>query len=383
MFYVMSYTNKYISSLLSLVLCLFVSLPSIILEGQEQRNADIKSQSERIAQLSTAYANDRYTKVNENSFTSFDLDKAYSDGVKYNDVSFVATHNSYQTACTSAYKKLYGNLSTVTFGLVDDEITEFNSDTLTEQFNLGIRSIELDVETIVDNGKVSFVCSHSPVIDMTSNCYNFELALKEIKMWSDANPNHIPVTIIIEPKKVFIPDIGMRYFNLQYVNALDNMLRDVLGDTLITPSDMMGEHSSLKEMRETDDWMTLSETNGHVIVLLHDTTVTEKYIAQDESIKSQAMFPMLRYKDRDKSYASFLLVNKPDDAVKYGSELLEKNLIFRTQVDEYGSHTDEKRANAFASGAQILSTDYPVKNDMTSIDYFVSFEDGYTMSLTK
>ena len=159
------------------------------------------------------------------------------------------------------------------------------------------------------------------------------------------------------------------------------MLRNVFGDKLITPGKMMGNHSSLKEMREDDDWMTLKETSGHIMVLLHDTTVTDKYINQDKSLKTQAMFPMLRYKSADESYASFLLINKPADAVKYGKELTDKNIVFRTQVDEYGNHTDEKRDNALASGAQILSTDYPVKADMTNVNYYVSFHDNRTVRL--
>ena len=212
---------------------------------------------------------------------------------------------------------------------------------------------------------------------LTSSCYDFSLALEEIKMWSDANPKHLPITVIIEPKKLFLLEYGMRFFNMEYAKALDALLRDVLGESLLTPADMMGDYPSLKAMREADGWLPLEDCAGKVIVLLHDTTVTGKYIKQDETIKSQAMFPMLRYRDRDKDYASFLIVNKPKDIAEYSQELIfEKNLVVRTRVDTYGSYKDEDRILTFDSCAQILSTDYPPKADMSDVQYAVTFDNG-------
>lgn len=368
---------KYILSLLSVILFIFIGLPDVICENMSARETDIADQIERVQTLSENYANGNYKKADESALAGFDVEKAYADGVKFNEVAYIATHNSYQLQSVPSYQQIYRNLETVTFGLVDGNAPLYNSDTLTEQFNAGIRSIELDIETVVDGESVKFVCSHSPLIDMTSSCYDFELALEEIRMWSDANPRHLPITVIIEPKQVFLLDNGMRFFNLKYANKVDELLSEVFGDKLITPADMMGDHASLKEMREADDWLTLEECAGKVVVLLHDTTVTNKYIKQDESIKSQAMFPMLRYKDRDKSYASFLIDNKPKDIAKHSQELIyEKNLIVRARVDSFGSHNEEDRKLTLESGAQILSTDYPPRADMTDIDYYVDFAPG-------
>jgi hypothetical protein len=368
---------KFIASLLSVILFIFIGLPDVICENMSAREVNIAEQIERMAVLSEAYESGNYQKVNESQLAGFDVEKAYTDGVKFNEVAYIATHNSYQLESVESYQKIYRNLETVTFGLVDGNAPLYNSDTLTEQFNAGIRSIELDIETVVDGDDVSFVCSHSPLIDMTSSCYDFELALEEIRMWSDANPRHLPITVIVEPKIAFLLDKGMRFFNLEYANRVDSLLREVFGDKLITPADMMGDHTSLKEMRDADDWLTLEECAGKVVVLLHDTTVTNKYIKQDESIKSQAMFPMLRYKDRDKSYASFLIDNKPKDIAKHSQELIyEKNLIVRTRVDSFGSYNEEDRKLTLESGAQILSTDYPPRADMNGVEYYVDFGNG-------
>lgn len=369
---------KFISSLLSLILFVFTGLPNVIKENKDARVENIQEQISRIEELSELYASGNYTPVNESLLAGFDVEKAYADGVKFNEVAYIATHNSYQLTSVPSYQKVYRDLENATFGLISGDAPLYCSDTLTEQFNVGIRSIELDIETVVSEDKVKFVCSHSPLIDMTSSCYDFELALEEIKMWSDANPRHLPISIIIEPKEFFLLENGMRFINLEYVNELDKILREKLGDKLITPAEMMGDYDSLKEMRENNGWMELEDCAGRVAVFFHDTDgVTGNYIKQDESIKTQAMFPMLRYRDRDKSYASVLIVNNPDDIEKHSAELIyEKNLIVRTRVDTYGSYSEDDRRKTLESGAQILSTDYPKKADMADVDYYVAFGNG-------
>ena len=187
----------------------------------------------------------------------------------------------------------------------------------------------------------------------------------------------MPVAIIIEPKTLFIPMENMKFFNLDYALVLEELLRNALGDKLFTPKDMLREYNSFAEMRFADDWCEAEDMLGKVLVLLHDTAVTEEYIALDESIKTQAMFPMLRYDDKDLSYASFLLINDPTEALEASEEIIgEYNLIVRTQVDTFTSVSQEKRENAMLSGAQILSTDYPVRNDLTAESYAVSFDNS-------
>ncbi len=375
---VLHWAAKYVGCLLAVILAVFTTLPSIVTENKNAMEANRIEQIERIESLSQAYESGSYNKVDESAVAGFDVQKAYRDGVKFNEVAYIATHNSYQLQGVQSMKTLYDDLEVVTFGLLNEQKPYFYSDTLTEQFNLGIRSIELDIETVVDGEKLSFICSHNPLTDGTTTCYDFKLALEEIKMWSDANPNHLPVTIIIEPKNNAVNPDNIKKFTFEHTDEFDALLREVLGDTLLTPAEMMGNHASLKEMREADDWLALDEVKGKVLFLLHEAgSTTEKYIAVDESIKTQAMFPMLRYDDRDLSYASFLLVNEPRDIEKYADELIyEKNLVVRTRVDSFGNRSENDRLVTMSSGAQILSTDYPPKADMTGVDYVVDFEPG-------
>ena len=92
---------------------------------------------------------------------------------------------------------------------------------------------------------------------------------------------------------------------------------------------------------------------------------------------------MLRYDSRDKNYASFLLINKPKDIQAQADEVLEKNLIIRTRSDNYGSYKETDSQIALNSGAQIVSTDYPPKADLSKAERVVTFNGGYTVSIVK
>lgn len=350
-----------------------------IVAGNEAVDENIQYQKDRMSYLKNEfYVN--YTPCDESKIASFDIEEAIKRGVKFNELQFLGTHNSYQLAPTEEYKKLYNSLSDLTLGLVSKDKAEFCMDSLTEQFELGIRSVELDIETVDKNGNVGFIVSHNPIYDNTSSCYDFELALEEIKLWSDNNPGHLPITVIIEPKKNVPAVRDLKNFSIKYANIFDELIREKMGDTLLTPKDMMGEYESLKEMREDDGWLTIDKALGKVIFLLHDTTVTSDYIKQDESVKSQAMFPMLRYSDRNKSYASFIIDNKPDEAVSHEAEAIDKcNLIVRTRADSFPNFSEKRYENTNNCSSQIISTDYPVRTKESKFHTY-SF-DGYTVKL--
>lgn len=370
--------------IISLIISTLFLLGANIKAAQARLETDISDQIERIGQLEQGYKSGKLPHTDEASFYDGDLNADLQSGMRFNELSFIATHNSYQTESLPEFRQIYKNLSQLTFGLVKSEKGGLDSETLTEQFNLGIRSIEMDIETKVENGNISFVCLHSPVTDMTTNSYDFSLALKEIKMWSDYNPRHLPITIIIEPKKASMPMKNLKRFNLKYANALDELLRDELGGKLMTPADMLGSYESFGQMRSDNGWREVKDMLGKVLVLLHDTTVTEKYISQDRSIKSQAMFPMLRYGDRFDSFASFLLINDPSDALKHSEEIIDSlNLIMRTQADTYTNHSEKRLNDALLSRAQIFSTDYPLKSGETKETHFVYFGDKKTVKRIK
>lgn len=375
---------RYIIRFIPLLLSVIISFFAVFGESAEQLKADIIEQPERIAALEEAYRSGEIAPVNEADFFNGDLKAELDAGLKFNEIAFIATHNSYQKKSVSRMQKIYRILSDLTFGLISGEKGEFESQTLTQQFNCGIRSIEMDIETIVKGETITFTCMHSPSIDMTTTCYDFALALKEIYLWSENNPGHLPITVIVEPKLAFIPIEDMKFFNLDYAKELDKVIRDSLGDKLFTPSDMLRDYNSFGEMRAADDWCRVDGMLGKVLVLLHETGVTEDYIALDTTFSTQAMFPMLREKDASRDCASFLIINDPGRALERKAEILDKlNLIIRTRTDTFGSINENNKETAISSGSQIISTDYPVRDDLYEFSYTVCFENDKTTQSVK
>lgn len=368
-----TYVVKFIPLILSTLITFFSLVPA----NHERLGEDIVSQLEHISALEQAYENGEIAPVDEASFFAGDLYAELEAGIKFNEIGFIGTHNSYQTPTTDAYSKIFNNLDYLTFGLVSNQLGQFSNEALTDQLNCGIRSFEMDVEVFDRDGEISFTCMHSPHFDMTTSCYDFSLGLEEIAMWSDNNPNHLPVTILVEPKGAFIPLEDMKALNIDYAQIFDGMLREVLGDKLFTPADMLRDYESFGEMRAADDWCKVSDMLGKVVVLLHESSVTEDYIDLDPTIKSQAMFPMLRLNDIDRDCASFIILNSPAEVLKNNEEIIhEKNLIVRTMSDTNTNVSQEKIETAFECDAQIISTDHPPKSDPDYDGYVVLF-DGY------
>ncbi len=368
---------KYILKFIPLLISTVIAFVSLFSANAERLQIEIEEQKTRIAALEEAYKNGEVPPVDETVFFDGNLEESLAGGIKFNELRYIATHNSYQTEAVDEYKKIFKNLSELTFGLVSEKNGLFVSPTVTEQLNSGIYSLEIDIETFDRDGEISFTCMHSPTLDMTTSCYDFSLLLKEISMWSDNNPNHLPITIIIEPKGLFLPLKDMKFFNLDYALAFDEALRAGLGDKLFTPADMMRNYESFGAMRDADDWCKVKDMLGKVLILLHDCDVTEEYIETDSTLKSQAMFPMLREEDIDRDCASFLLMNDPEAALELSEKIISNGkFVVRTRADKFTSVSQERREQAIACGAQIVSTDYPVKSDLQDGDYYVAFN-GY------
>ncbi len=375
---------RYLLRFISLLISIIITFSSTFGDNAARLELDIAEQAERISQLEQAYLNGEIPPVDESSFFDGNLSTELEAGVKFNELAFIGTHNSYQKQSVPSMRKLYSLLSELTFGMVKATGGDFESQTLTQQFNCGIRNVELDIETFERDGELSFTCMHNPTFDMGTTCYDLELALKEIVLWSDNNPDHLPITVIIEPKRIFLPIENMEFFNMDYVAVLENMLRENLGDKLFTPSDMLRGYASFGEMRAADDWCEVKDMLGKVVILLHDTGVTEDYIALDPSIRSQVMFPMLRPNDAERDCASFLIINDPKEVIKCKVDILDsKKLIARTRSDEFNKISEERRETAIYSGAQLISTDYPPRDDLASDAYAVTFENEKTVSKVK
>lgn len=353
---------------------------AMLISGFAQTEKNIEYQNNHIEYLKTEYYTDSYVPCDEQKLAAFDIEKAKSEDVRINEIAVMGTHNSYQLLATAPNRMFSAVLDFITFGKKGHK-RNFEMDTLTEQLERGVRNLELDIETIDNDGSISFTVMHKPITDNVSSAYNFEKCLEEIALWSDNNPGHIPVYLLIEPK-ADVPEINnMKNFTADYALEFDKVLRKVLGDRLITPEAVKGDFESLKEMRLSDQWPTLSQAAGKIIAILHPCDATQGYIDADPTITAQAMFPVLTIGDADKSYTAFIIENDPSNAVNNKKTVEEKNLMVRSRADSYPNYSDERYAQADICGSHIITTDYPPRS-VRPDDPTYTF-DGYMIKLLK
>ncbi len=354
---------------------------SMVISGFLQINKNIEYQNNHLEYLKTEYYTDSYIPCDEQKIADFDIEKAFKEGVKINEIAVIGTHNSYQLLATGQ-KRILENVHSI-LSLGEKGVKRnFEMDTYTEQLERGVRNLEIDVETVDDGETVSFIVTHNPITDNVSSAYDFAKGLEEIALWSDNNPEHMPVYLLIEPKKNVDSINNMQEFSNEYALELDNIIREVLGERLLTPALVKGKYESLEQMRMADSWPTLKEAAGKIIVLLHPCDVTQQYIDADTSLSSQAMFPMLRFEELDKPYAAFILDNEPETAAKNNRITVdEKKLMVRTRADNYPDFTDEKYACTDTCGSHIITTDYPPRT-VRAHEHTYDFN-GYTVKLLK
>jgi hypothetical protein len=355
------------------VIYLFLALAALI-SGilQYRRNKD--EQEKRLTWLREDYYQS-YESGGEQRFTSFDL--SHADQIRLNEVSFLATHNSYQPCAGWAYRMLIKAVSMIPGVSVDGRLADFEMDGLTEQLEYGIRSMELDVEAFEKDGILSFFVTHF-LLDNRSTCQDLAKALEELKLWSDHNPGHLPLIILIEPKDIRFPVGKCKTFDVNCALELDNVIREVMGERLMTPDEVLGTYDSFSSMRENDSWPLLEDCLGRVLFVLHPCEVTDAYIGLDRTIRTQVMFPCLRHNGIREEYASFILDNNPASAADHFKEDYEKlRLMVRTRADDYPDFSDARYASADQCGAQIITTDFPPR-DVRRDDHTYSFG-GYTV----
>lgn len=370
-----------LSTLLCLALVLLVLLISSYIAGFLYIDKNIEYQNDHLNFLKNEYYTDNYIPCDEQKMADFDIEKAKADGVKMNEIAVMGTHNSYQLKATLPKRALMRILQIISFGNVKNKAV-FEMDTLTEQLEHGIRNLEIDIETIDNDGDISFIVSHDPIFDNVSSAYDFEKALEEILLWSENNPGHLPVYLLIEPKGEVPAINNMKNFNVDYALELDKLLKNTLGNKLLTPQQAMGKYDTFEQMRKADAWPTLEESSGKIIILLHHCNVTNDYINTDPTIKSQAMFPMLRFNEINKYYASFILENDPSTASTNKEETVSENkLMVRTRADDFDEFSKERYLATEDCGSHIITTDYPPRS-VRKNDHTYSFN-GKTIKLLK
>jgi hypothetical protein len=281
--------------------------------------------------------------------TAYPLD----DVLRVHHMQVKGTHNSYHV-----------------IGEVDSDQWRYDHAPLDEQLaTQGVRAFELDVS--LDEASGTYRVFHIGLVDEGTNCATLAICLGTLGAWSRAHRGHAPLIVQIEPKdEGSTPDIET------YVAGIEAIVDDELGrDLVLTPDMVQGERETLASAIESDGWPTLSVARGRTILFLDGGRAATAYSRGDSDLRDRLMFV------RGREGTAIAAISKIDDPIGNEAAIADAaraNRLVRTRGDTDGVEAranDKTRWNAaLATGAHIVSTDFPAANPY--VDYFVDIDDG-------
>lgn len=267
--------------------------------------------------------------------------------IRMNQIQLLGTHNSYHVETPGTVISAW----------------RYTHDPLDVQLEAeGVRGLELD--THYDDGAMNVY--HVAGGDALTVCSTLAKCLTIVKTWSDAHPGHHPLFIQIEPKET---SLNITVDFAAYADAMDATILSVWPrDRIIAPADIQGNAATLRDAVTSTGWPTLGSSRGKILVYINERLAFHTaYTRGGSDISGRICFPQSL---ADESIGAVLIPNKPTDPTIMGN--VQQGFIARVMVDEVPISPDYEanRAAGLASGAQILSTDYPVSGD-TGVPAFV------------
>jgi len=309
-----------------------------------------------------------------------------SGPVKLNQIQVIGTHNSYHAGIASSEAKIWQAKYADSFAGLD-----YSHRPLTQQFDSGVRQIELDIfadskggryahpsgpATVAAAGlsadpefdpqglmlKPGFKVMHVQDVDYRSTCQPFTACLTEVRTWLRAHPDHAPIFVLIETKqdapkgaKFTQPE----HFTSETLDALDAEIRSVFSENeMITPDQVRGSYKTLEAAVLAGNWPTLDSARGKAIFLMDQRNVSPLYLAGHPSLHGRVLFTNAEPGQPDAAF-----VERNDGPPEQISALVRKGYLVRARTDadtkEARTNSTARRDEMIASGAQMLSTDYP------------------------
>lgn len=325
--------------------------------------------------------------------------------VAMNDIQVVGSHNSFKARIPSAVMARIRAMEPK-----QAEGLDYYHLPLAQQFDAGVRQIELDIFADPQGGryanprgeewareagettgfdraamsKPGFKTFHIPDVDYLSTCATLVKCLTEVDGWSRAHPDHLPIMITINAADTPSNRPGITtplpLDDKGLLDALDAEIRSALpGKRLITPDDVRGKAATLRDAVRDRGWPSLEAARGRIYILLDvRDAVSDVYRAGHPSLAGRAMFGW--YPD-DQPESAIQIVQDPlVDGGKI-KRWVRQGVIVRTRTDantaEARAHDHAKTEAAMASGAQAISTDYyPGAPDPLNLAFTVTLHDG-------
>jgi hypothetical protein len=322
--------------------------------------------------------------------------RAWMDhNLRMNDLVTVGTHNSYKLAISEPIVALMKRAAPDRWHHLD-----YSHRPLAEQLDDGARNLELDVvcdpeggrfahpaamattgqevspEYVAAMSKPGFKVMHIQDLDFRSSCLTFVDGLTEIRDWSAAHPDHVPILITMntnDGRSRTRGGVDALPFDTAAYDALDAEIRSVFPPAqLITPDDVRGDYPSLREAVLERGWPTLGEARGRVFFALDEHGAhREAYRGGRKTLEGRVYFVDTAGEDSPDS--AYLTLNELSDLPRI-TAAVQAGFIVRTRADadtnEARSGDTTRRDALLASGAQYVFTDYRWP-DLRLSDYVV------------
>jgi len=323
--------------------------------------------------------------------------------IHLNDVQVIGSHNSYKIAIE---KPLWNYLYQLNSSKA--ESLQYGHFSLEEQLDLGLRNLELDVfhdpngghfsnpkgleivkemgeqplefdseEKLSQKGLKMF---HIQDVDFRSHYLLFKEGLQALKNWSDKNPNHTPIFILMNTKDQKVQQTrDPLTFSKNALDSVDVEIKSVFpSNKLITPDLVRGDFKTLEEAVLQKGWPKLEDVKGRFIFVLDEKEPKiNLYLENHPSLVDRVLFVNSKEGNPE---AAFRIVNNPIKDFDYIKELVAKGYLVRTRADaatkEARTNNYDKFEKAKESGAQVISTDYYVPSLLFPSSYKVSFENN-------
>lgn len=325
--------------------------------------------------------------------------------LKINQYQVIGSHNSYK-------KKIQPEL----FDMIksqDEKLAstiDYSHVSITKQLELGLRVLELDVvydpkggryanpvgnmllqqagvkpKAYNNDGKMDkpgFKVLHIQDIDFRTHCLKFKDGLKQIKEWSDKNPEHYPIVITINAKTDKIDRPGFTEplpFDKKAFSDLEKEILSVYSKSrIITPDAVRGEFETLEKAVLAKNWPSKKDAEGKIMFVLDEGgKKRDTYTTGHPSLKDRVMFVKSLPGTPE---SAFIILNDPINDGELIKKYVDMGYLVRTRAD---ADTKEARAEdytrfkaALKSGAQFISTDYYIPVNKFNTNYYIQMPDG-------
>jgi len=314
--------------------------------------------------------------------------QATDSALNLNQIQVIGTHNSYHAGIAPNEGKIWQEKYADAYKGLD-----YQHQPLPQQFDSGVRQIELDIYADTKGGlyahpsgpstvaaaklppdpdfdpngvmnKPGFKVMHVQDVDYRSTCQPFIACLEQVRQWSHAHPGHVPIFILVETKqgkpRGELHLTEPEPFTSSTFDALDAEIRSVFPpDEMITPDDVRGHYDTLNDAVLAGNWPSLASARSKVVFLLDQRPVGPVYLAGHPSLRGRVLFTNSEPGQPDAAF-----IERNDGPTADITSLVRKGYLIRARTD---SDTKEARTNdttvrdaMIASGAQLLSTDYPI-----------------------